>query len=562
MTRKKVTILIRTLLCLFAISAYAADEDTVTPPAAPTATTPATATITQPAANPVTPPAATGSSPDSSSTTGKLQPAATSTPPANPAQNMTPAINKASGVRRAVPVSAPAAAPAFAPAVKPKPVIPATVQAKPTPPATPKPLIQTPAKSPVKAPGIEGSAKNPVVAAPVAQSPGAQSPATDTPPAKAAEQPVSLLKQAADIEVFIREGCLNCAKAMEFLDKLQALQPQLKINIRDVRKEPAALELLKRMAQNQENATLDYPAFVVSGQLIIGFTDEANTAQSILDNLPLLHATGEDDEACADSTAPGCGLIPAPAPQPPEHITFNVFGHSIELVQIGLPLFTIAAGLLDGLNFGSTWVLILILALLAPMKDRSKMFTIAGTFLAVQAVFYFVVMAVWFNLVAATGSTLTVQYAFAAISLAATLAYFWKYLHFGQKLSIATHEIDKPGIYTYIRKIIETETFTATLLGTMGLAMFVLLTEFSFKTIFPLLYAKVLVMQKLGSLASYSYLALYDLAYMLDDFIILAIGIMSLQPDRSAESKDNRLNLLSTLFLLATAAYFLLIRVH
>ena len=93
--------------------------------------------------------------------------------------------------------------------------------------------------------------------------PAASQAAPSVPIQKVPEHTAKIDRQTVDIEVFIREDCLNCDKANEFLDKLKKLKPELKINTRDVRKEPAALELLKRIAQNQGVATLDYPAFVV-----------------------------------------------------------------------------------------------------------------------------------------------------------------------------------------------------------------------------------------------------------------------------------------------------------
>jgi len=85
--------------------------------------------------------------------------------------------------------------------------------------------------------------------------------------AEPAQQPASTA-QPADIEVFVREGCPHCARAEAFLATLQQEQPQLKITIRDVRKEPAALERLKRIAESQGAAAFGYPHFRLGGNLI------------------------------------------------------------------------------------------------------------------------------------------------------------------------------------------------------------------------------------------------------------------------------------------------------
>ncbi len=81
-----------------------------------------------------------------------------------------------------------------------------------------------------------------------------------------------------------------------------------------------------------------------------------------------------------------------------ERFAFSFMGRSVTLEQLGLPLFTLAMGLLDGFNPCSMWVLILMISLLVPMNNRPRMLVIVDTFVAVQGVAYFVFMAVWLNL--------------------------------------------------------------------------------------------------------------------------------------------------------------------
>ena len=68
-------------------------------------------------------------------------------------------------------------------------------------------------------------------------------------PAHAADVPPDPAAEANRIEAFVREGCPHCAKAEEFLAQLKNERPALSIVIRDVQKEPAALERLKELAQ-------------------------------------------------------------------------------------------------------------------------------------------------------------------------------------------------------------------------------------------------------------------------------------------------------------------------
>lgn len=436
----------------------------------------------------------------------------------------------------------------------------------PTAPAKPAPVTAAPAKpAPVPAiPAKPAPAKPAPIPAKPAPAPSAPA-NTQSAPTATTHEPFSVAgAKTIDIEVFVREDCPNCVKAMEFLAKLKNLKPKLQITIRDVRKEPAALELLKRMAQYQGEAALDYPAFVIGGQLIIGFSEEESTAQLILDTLATSHPTSlESDNGtkdCETGKELSCGLItPAPAAKP-EIATINLLGHSVPLVQIGIPLLTLALGLLDGLNHGSTWVLILMISLLAPMKNRPLLFAIAGTFIAVQGIVYFILLAVWLNLFVMAGTSRISEIAIASIALLAAAIYFKKYMYFGQSLSISSHEIAKPGIYTRIRKIVQAENLTVALLGTTVLAILVQIGEFSYTSVFPALYTRVLTLQHLDSLSNYGYLLLYDFAYMLDDVIVLIIGVVTLSQGRSQEQEGPMLKLVSGLVMIGLGAYLLLVQ--
>ena len=449
---------------------------------------------------------------------------------------------------------APASSPALAAPIKPQPIKPILVK----PITAEKPIAAKPATviaAPAKAPPTSGK---PALSSPIITRPAA----TQTKPIPQTVQThtvSSSVGESIDIEFFVREGCPQCDIAKAFLTKLQKLQPELKISIRDVRKEPAALELLKRMAQNHDDIALDYPAFVIGGQLIIGFSDEANSAQNILDILAVTHPprdqTNQDTENCITGKDLSCGLITVTPPVQEEAMSFTILGRNVSLLQIGLPIFTLAMGLLDGLNHGSTWALILMISLLSPMNNRPLMLAIAGTFILVQGILYFLLMAVWLNLNLLIDISFITNIIFAGIAVLIGSMYLIQYIYFGEKLAITSHEISKPGIYTRIRKIVETESLWVILFSTATLAVIVQLGEFTFSSVFPLLYTKILSLQHFTAISNYSYLLLYDFAYMLDDIIVLTIGVVTLSQARAETVEWRSLKLISGLLLMALAGY-------
>ncbi len=374
----------------------------------------------------------------------------------------------------------------------------------------------------------------------------------------AAGSPAST-QDAADIEVFVRQGCPHCAKAEEFLARLQHEQPALRIVIRDVSREPAAMQRLQRIAESHGDALVRVPAFAIGAQLIVGYSEGAATDHLIRDSLVRAHPPSEPDKtaaSCEAAASLNCGPdMPAPKP---ETYSVDFFGHTLTLEQVGLPLFTLAMGLLDGFNPCSMWVLILMISLLAPLNNRPRMLAIAGTFVAVEGIAYFVFMAAWLNLFLLIGLSRASEIIIAVIALLAgalNLKDFWK---FGWGISLSIPVAAKPGIYARMRRILHAENMTAALLGTIVLAVLVQIVEFMCTSGFPALFTRILTLRHLDSASYYGYLLLYDAAYMLDDVIVLAIGVITLSQHRLQEKEGRWLKLMSGMVMVGLGVYLLL----
>jgi glutaredoxin len=365
----------------------------------------------------------------------------------------------------------------------------------------------------------------------------------------------------ADIEVFVRAGCPHCAKAEEFLAKLKKEQPALRIVIRDVVREPAAMERLRRIAGSTGSATVRVPAFAVGGQLIVGYS-EAATDQLIRDSLARAHPPSWKDKAapgCEAAESFTCGTDTVQPTPKPETFTVDFFGHALSLDQVGLPLFTLAMGLLDGFNPCSMWVLILMISLLAPLNNRPRMLAIAGTFIAVEGIAYFLFMSAWLNLFLLIGLSRASEIIIAALALLAGTVNLKDFVNFGWGISLSIPAAAKPGIYARMRRILQAENMTAALIGTVLLGVLVQIVEFMCTSGFPALFTRILTLRHLDSLSYYGYLLLYDAAYMLDDVIILAIGVITLSQHRLQEKEGRWLKLISGLVMVGLGVYLLLV---
>jgi len=374
---------------------------------------------------------------------------------------------------------------------------------------------------------------------------------------------VGQTKSQADIEVFVREGCPHCAKAEEFLAKLKQESPALRIMIRDVGKEPAALDRLKQVAEGMHVKSARVPAFAVGGQLILGFTDDITSGRLIRDALTLTGTAAkppsDSSGSCEAEDSLSCGPDSPPpvAAGKPENFEIAFLGHTLSLDQIGLPLFTLAMGLLDGFNPCSMWVLILMISLLAPMNNRGRMLAVAGTFVLVEGVAYFLFMAAWLNLFLFIGLSRVSEIVIATIALlagAVNLKDFWAY---GWGVSLSIPKAAKPGIYTRIRAILQAKNLTGAIIGAIVLAVLVQVVEFLCTSGFPALFTRILTLKQPDAFGYYAYLLLYNLAYMLDDMIVLSIGVITLSQRRLQEKEGRWLKLISGLVMVGLGLYLI-----
>jgi glutaredoxin len=356
--------------------------------------------------------------------------------------------------------------------------------------------------------------------------------------------------KSADIEVFVRQGCPHCADAEAFLQSLKQEQPTLSVIIHDVIQEPSALERLQLLASNQGIRTVRVPAFWVGGKLIVGYSKEARTEQLIRNAL----AKAQTPKIQNDSGS--CEIKSALPCEAEQHIDF--LGYRLSLDELGLTLFTLAMGLLDGFNPCSLWVLILMISLLASMNDRMRMFAIAGTFVAVEGLVYFIFMAAWLNLFLLIGLSRFSEIVIAAIALLAGLVNLKDFWLPGRGVSLSVPDSAKPDIYARIRQILQAQNLTGALLGAVLLAFLVQIVEFMCTSGFPALYTRILTMKQLSAMSYYGYLLLYNLAYMFDDMIILAIGIITLSQRRLQEKEGRWLKLISGLVMVGIGVYLIL----
>jgi glutaredoxin len=340
--------------------------------------------------------------------------------------------------------------------------------------------------------------------------------------------------QCPRVDVYVRQGCPHCANAKQFLQQLRAELPELEVVEHDVVLDPEAREAFRALNLRHGIERPGVPSILICGQFTVGFDREGSPQQ--------LRGMVLGEQVLADAGTPS--------------VTLPLIG-TITLSQVGLPLFTLAIGGLDGFNPCAMWVLLFLLSLLVNLHDRRRMLIIAGTFVLVSGAVYFAFMAAWLNLFLLLGMSTTIQRTIAVLALLIASVHLKDFFAAGRGPSLSIPEDSKAGLYARMRAVVRAENLLGSLLWVILLAVLVNLVELLCTAGLPALYTRILTLQPLSTAGYYGYLLLYNLAYIFDDALMVAIVVASLSRAKLQPQQGRWLKLLSGLTVLALGVILL-----
>jgi hypothetical protein len=297
------------------------------------------------------------------------------------------------------------------------------------------------------------------------------------------------------------------------------------------------------------------PALLVRGRLLVGFDGAETTGQRIRQLLaaPSTAATASSG-TCGLDEETSCHEVQAGAE--PAEVESKLFGR-LSVSRLGLPLFTIALGLLDGFNPCAMWVLLFLLAMLAGQRDRKRMAVTAGTFVVASGVVYYGFMAAWLNVFLLVGVSRGVQALLGVIALAIGAFNVKDFVAFRRGPSLSIPESAKPGIYARVRQVLRADTLAASVAGVALLAVLVNFVELLCTAGFPAVYTSVLARLELSAWSRAAYLGLYNVAYVADDALVVTLAVVTLSRRRLTEAAGRWLKLVSGLVMLGLGGVLL-----
>lgn len=359
-----------------------------------------------------------------------------------------------------------------------------------------------------------------------------------------------------DIHLFWSLGCPHCHLEKEYLVKLEAQYPQVRLHTYEITGSPENHELLQKVARQLNINITGVPVTVIGDRYFIGWLDETSTGAAITAAVqgyfsgPYTNLVGN---LAADKVSP---VFPAEKPIP-ETITLPVFGE-IHTRNVSLPLFTIMMGAVDGFNPCAMWVLVFLIGLLLGLADRWRMWILGSTFIAVSAGIYFLFMTAWLNLLIFLGLILWVRVVIGIVALAAGYYNLKEYFLNQPGVCKVTNSERRQHVFQKLKDITQQQKFWLALGGIVMLAFVVNLVELICSASLPVVYLQVLTMTKIPSWQYYLYIFLYIFIFMLDDLIVFIIAMTTLEVTGLAGKYSRLSHLLGGLAMLAIGLLIML----
>lgn len=341
-----------------------------------------------------------------------------------------------------------------------------------------------------------------------------------------AVEPVQPATEQAVLEVFVRDACPHCRAAKAYLPAFAATRPWLHIAYRSIDDDPAARADLIRHSRNAGIWPPGVPTFVFKGRAVVGFDS-------------------------AERTSPALVALLEPQPAREEEKSVPTFFGPLSVSNLGLPLFALALGLLDGFNPCAIWILLFLLSMLVHVRDRTRMALVGGTFVLVSGAVYYAFMAAWLNvfLMASMATALRVGLGLVAMLIGAINM---------RDFSRRGQEFAKSDVDERMRAVIQAEMLPASLAIVAMLAVAVKIVELLCTAGFPAMYTAILAQQNLSQHLHHAYLGLYILGVIADDVIMVTIAVLVLSSGKLSERTQRWLKLASGMVMVALGLVMLL----
>ena len=341
---------------------------------------------------------------------------------------------------------------------------------------------------------------------------------------------------------FRGEGCPHCAAEEIFLEKIKTEFSNVSVRDFEIWYDRKNAQLAETVVSALGIRSGGVPLTIVGENVINGFLNEATTGAEIRRAIERYTTVGDPDvvsKIINNESAPAVA-VPEPRQQWPTTATPDddgVYPKSVAVPLLGVidvrnvSLFglTVALGLLDGFNPCAMWVLVFLISMLLGVPSRRRQWAIGLIFIMTSGFVYFIFMAAWLNLFLFIGFLFWIRLLIGAVAITSGVYQLREFFVNKNAACKVINPEKRQKISLRIKRIIQEKSLLLAFAGVIGLAAAVNMVELVCSAGLPAIYTSVLSAAGLATWQYYGYLIFYIILYMLDDFIVFAVAMVTLR---------------------------------
>jgi len=330
------------------------------------------------------------------------------------------------------------------------------------------------------------------------------------------------------VNLFKGEGCPHCAAEEKYLKELEKTYgKELNVDIYEVWYDEENNKLLEKVKDVFGESSQGVPFTVIGNEYVMGYNDDIsadikemidkelsyensiNIVQLVKDGEEVKEEMLEKEEESSEKTIPLLGKIDAK--------------------DVSLPLVGAVIGVVDGFNPCAMWILLFLISMLLPMKDKKRKWVLGITFLVTSALCYALFMVAWLNIALTAMQTVLIRNIIAIIALLGAIINLRSFIKSNDSGCTVVKDSKRKKIFTKIKNVTKEKSFIIALIGIITLAFTVNLVELACSAGLPLLYTSILAMNDLSTLEYGFNIFIYILFFLIDDIVIFIIAMKTLE---------------------------------
>ncbi len=201
----------------------------------------------------------------------------------------------------------------------------------------------------------------------------------------------------------------------------------------------------------------------------------------------------------------------------------------LNLRNVSLTTAAVVLGLIDGFNPCAMWVLLFLISMLLGMKDKRRMWIIGLTFLLSSALIYMLMMLSWINIVVEISTSIILRNIVAVIAIAGGGINLYNYFKHQDSGCSVVDEKKRKNVFARIKKFTKEKSLVLALIGTVALAVSVNIIELACSAGLPLVFSQLLALNEVTGFASFLYVLLYIVFFLLDDLAVFFVAMRTME---------------------------------